>query len=208
MKYLFLLLLCGSHLLLRETSAADTSGSRYLWANETEIPADIVCDYTSVETGNRGTAFPENDPTDTLWGKDSLIFSSGSDAPTDSLPVTDSADAEREDTSFIVEDCMPEFPGGQQALREFFAMNLRYPEQARKDGIEGRVVAEVIIAQDGRPTEINIIQKVDPDLDKEVIRMLHSMPYWIPCKARQRGVRVRYVLPFNFRLSEDTTEDK
>lgn len=143
---------------------------------------------------------------DALWEKDSLIFSSGSGAPADSLPAADSADAEREDTSFIVEDCMPEFPGGQQALREFFATNLRYPEQARKDGIEGRVVAEVIIGPDGQPTHINIIQKIDPDLDKEVLRVLHAMPYWTPCKARQPGVRVRYVFPFKFRLPEDNAE--
>ncbi len=209
MKYLFLLLLCGPYLLIQGRSAGNTDQDLYLWASETEIPADIVCGYPPDETGNSDAAFPEKGSIDTVPGKDSLIFSPRSMVPTDSLPGADSADLGMDDAPFIViEDCMPEFPGGQQALREFFATNLHYPEPARKDGIEGRVVAEVIIEPDGQPTHINIIQKVDPDLDKEVIRVLHSMPYWIPCKARQRGVRVRYVFLFAFRLPEDHAEDQ
>ncbi|MCC8188491.1 MAG: energy transducer TonB [Bacteroides sp.] len=207
-KYIFFLLICGPHVWIRSTSARDTDRELYLWASETEVTASIVCGYPSGEEGNRCAVFPKNDPMDTFLGKDFLIFSGERGVPADSLPVTDSTDPDVENDPFVPIDCMPEYPGSQEAMKEFFARNLHYPEQARKDGIEGRVVAEVIIAPDGQPTHINIIQKADPDLDKEVIRMLRSMPYWIPCKAHQRGVRVRYVFPFEFRLPEDTVEDK
>ena len=101
---------------------------------------------------------------------------------------------------FTVVEVMPEFPGGQGALLKFLATNVRYPESAVKNGIEGRVSCS-FVGKDGAISEAVVIRGVSPELNEEALRVINSMPVWSPGKQRGKAVNVKYTVPVTFRLS-------
>ena len=102
---------------------------------------------------------------------------------------------------FTVVEVMPEFPGGQGALLKFLATNVRYPESAVKNGIEGRVSCSFVVGKDGSISEAEVIRGVSPELNEEALRVINSMPVWSPGKQRGKVVNVKYTVPVTFRLS-------
>lgn len=102
---------------------------------------------------------------------------------------------------FTVVEVMPEFPGGQGALLKFLATNVRYPESAVKNGIEGRVSCSFVVGKDGVISEAEVIRGVSPELNEEALRVINSMPVWSPGKQRGKVVNVKYTVPVTFRLS-------
>ncbi len=101
---------------------------------------------------------------------------------------------------FIVVEEQPEFPGGAEAMMAFLSENVKYPDIAKENGIQGRVVVNFVVEKDGSITEINIVRGVDPSLDMEAKRVIENMPKWKPGKQRGHEVRVRFTLPIDFRL--------
>ena len=102
---------------------------------------------------------------------------------------------------FKVVDQMPEFPGGVNAFVLYLQKNLRYPMKARKNGIEGRVLVQFVVEKDGRISDIDVIRSSGNEmLDKEAVRVIHSMPRWKPGSNKGKPVRVSYTAPINFRL--------
>lgn len=101
---------------------------------------------------------------------------------------------------FTVVEVMPEFPGGQGALLKFLATNVRYPESAVKNGIEGRVSCSFVVGKDGAISEAEVIRGVSPELNEEALRVINSMPVWSPGKQRGKVVNVKYTVPVTFRL--------
>jgi TonB family protein len=95
---------------------------------------------------------------------------------------------------------MPQFPGGQSALFQFFSQNIHYPEICEKKGIQGRVICSCVVDTDGSITDVQVKQSVDPNLDREAVRVIQSMPKWTPGKENGLPVRVRYTIPITFRL--------
>ena len=110
-------------------------------------------------------------------------------------------EVEEEDTQvfFIVEE-MPEFPGGELALRQFIANSIKYPVIAQENGIQGRVYVTFVVDADGSVSEPRIARGVDPSLDKEALRVVGMLPKWKPGKQRGKPVRVSYTVPINFQL--------
>jgi periplasmic protein TonB len=110
-------------------------------------------------------------------------------------------EVEEEDTQvfFIVED-MPEFPGGELALRQFIANSIKYPVIAQENGIQGRVYVTFVVDADGSVSEPRIARGVDPSLDKEALRVVGMLPKWKPGRQRGKPVRVSYTVPINFQL--------
>ena len=104
---------------------------------------------------------------------------------------------------FMIVEEMPEFPGGQDALREFIIENVRYPKVAHENGIQGRVFTRFVVETDGSVTEAQIVKGVDPSLDEEALRVVNAMPKWQPGRQRGENVRVSYTIPINFALSDD-----
>lgn len=100
---------------------------------------------------------------------------------------------------FIVED-MPEFPGGEMALRTFIANNIEYPAIAQENGIQGRVYVTFVVTKDGSVANASIARGVDPSLDKEALRVVNNLPKWTPGKQRGQMVNVSYTVPINFAL--------
>ncbi len=107
---------------------------------------------------------------------------------------------EDEEPIFAVAEEAPEFPGGQDALMKYLANNLNYPKAALTASISGRVIISFVIEADGTISNIKVVRGVNKDLDAEAIRVVQSMPKWIPGKQRGKAVRVQYTLPVKFVL--------
>jgi len=117
------------------------------------------------------------------------------------MQVATEKEEEKEEAAvfFIVEE-MPDFPGGQLALRKFIAQAIKYPVIAQENGIQGKVFVNFVVNKDGSVTAAKIARGVDPSLDKEALRVVNSLPKWKPGKQGGKPVRVSYTVPINFVL--------
>ena len=97
-------------------------------------------------------------------------------------------------------DQMPEYPGGMPALIEFLQTNVKYPADAEKQKVEGRVLVPFVVETDGSVTDVKLAKKAFPSLDAEGMRVVKAMPKWTPGKHEGKLVRVQYTLPINFSL--------
>ena len=95
---------------------------------------------------------------------------------------------------------MPEYPGGMSELFKFMGNNIKYPEQAKKKNIEGKVYVSFTIEKDGSITNIHILNGIGGGCDKESIRVVNNMPKWTPGENNGQKVRVEYTLPINYKL--------
>ena len=114
--------------------------------------------------------------------------------------TTSTAQTKKNDMVFDVVEVMPQFPGGQTAMLQYMMKNIKYPKQAMKEGIQGRVTVSFIVEKDGRVSNVRLLRSVQPLLDKEAIRVVKSMPKWSPGKQKGKPVRVRFNLPVMFKL--------
>jgi len=102
---------------------------------------------------------------------------------------------------FLVVEEMPSFGSGDaNGFRSFVSSNMRYPEVAAENGIQGRVFVQFVVEADGRLTNVKVIRGVDPALDREAVRVIESSPKWNPGKQRGKPVRVSYTFPITFVL--------
>ena len=102
--------------------------------------------------------------------------------------------------AFDVVEQMPQFPNGAAALMKFLSENVRYPEEAHKAGVQGRVIANFVVEKDGSITNAKVFKSVSPELDAEALRVICSMPNWTPGMQNGKPVRVKYTIPINFKL--------
>lgn len=104
-----------------------------------------------------------------------------------------------EQVFFIVED-MPEFPGGDDALRKYIANKVKYPEDAVKNGIQGKVYVTFVVSKDGSVANAKVVRGVDSSLDQEALRVIRELPKWKPGYQKGVPVNVSYTVPINFAL--------
>jgi len=102
---------------------------------------------------------------------------------------------------FDVVEKMPEFSGGQKALFDFLSKNIKYPKIAEENGFQGRVICSFIVEPDGSITNVRVVKSVAPWLDHEAVRVLQTMPKWIPGKQNGKPIRVKYTVPVTFSLN-------
>lgn len=96
---------------------------------------------------------------------------------------------------------MPSYPGGQKELMYFLSKSVQYPVECQKSGIQGRVICQFTVAKNGKIEGVKVVRSGGhPLLDKEAVRVLRSMPKWLPGKKRGEPVRVKYTVPVNFAL--------
>lgn len=105
-----------------------------------------------------------------------------------------------EEEVLLFADQMPEFPGGEQALRRFIAAAVRYPLVAQENGVEGTVFLSFVIDEEGQVTQIAVMRGVNSSLDKEAVRVVQNMPRWKPGRQAGRTVKVQYQIPIVFQL--------
>ena len=108
--------------------------------------------------------------------------------------------AEKNQQVFDIVEQMPEYPGGLPALLDYLNQNVKYPEDAEKQKIEGRVLAVFVVETDGSISNVEVVKPVFPSLDAEAVRVLAAMPKWTPGKQSGKLVRVKYTVPINFQL--------
>ena len=89
---------------------------------------------------------------------------------------------------------------GPSGLRKWIGDNMKYPAIAEENGIQGRVVCQFVVEKDGSISDVQVLQSVDPSLDKEAVRVVKAMPKWTPGKHGGAPVRVKYTVPLQFRL--------
>lgn len=92
----------------------------------------------------------------------------------------------------------PEFPGGEAALYKWLSENVVYPAEAKKDGVEGRVIVEFKITANGNIENARVLRSLHPALDKEALRVVNAMPKWSPGRMNGKPVNVTYMLPITF----------
>ena len=101
---------------------------------------------------------------------------------------------------FQVVEEMPEFPGGMGECMKFLGKNIKYPQISQENGVQGRVIVQFVVNQDGSIVDPQVVRGVDPYLDKEALRVISMMPKWKPGKQRGKAVRVKFTVPVMFRL--------
>ncbi len=120
--------------------------------------------------------------------------------PPAGFPDPPHASPDNSEVFFIVED-MPDFQGGgQDAFRRYIAENLRYPQAAAENGIEGRVFVQFTVMSDGTVQNATIVRGINPSLDREALRVVMSSPRWTPGRQRGQPVNVAFTFPINFVL--------
>ena len=107
---------------------------------------------------------------------------------------------------FTVVEEMPQFPGGMGEAMKFLAQNIKYPVAALQAKIEGRVIVQFLVKENGKVADIKVMRGVSPELDAEAMRVVGLMPDWIPGKQRGKAVAVKYTMPIMFRLQNQEPE--
>lgn len=94
----------------------------------------------------------------------------------------------------------PQFPGGDVALLKWISDHIRYPAMAQENNIQGRVTVQFVVTKTGSIGEVKVVRSKDPDLDKEAVRVVKSLPKFTPGKMNGHAVNVWYTLPIQFKL--------
>ena len=113
------------------------------------------------------------------------------------LPVKEE---ERISEVCTIPEQLPEFPGGASAMLAYVAQHLKYPEQAKKDRVEGVVLLRFIVLENGHIGEVQTIKSLEPHCDAEAKRVIKSLPPFAPGKHQGKAVRVWYTLPIRFMI--------
>jgi TonB family protein len=115
-------------------------------------------------------------------------------------PVPLAAEEKVSDEVFVVVEEMPQFPGGDKALMEYINVNIRYPESAKANNVQGRVILRFAVMATGKIDQVSVLKKVNPDIDSEAKRVIESLPDWIPGRQGGKPVNVWYSVPVTFQL--------
>ena len=105
-----------------------------------------------------------------------------------------------EATPFVVVEEMPMYPGGDAALLKYIGENTQYPEIAKENNIQGRVIVRFCVTSKGGVSQVSILKGVDPELDAEAIRVVNTLPAFKPGKQGGKPVPVWYMVPITFTL--------
>lgn len=125
----------------------------------------------------------------------------GEDVVIKHIPVTVDEEVVVEDDIFVVVEENPQFPdGGTAGLLQYLGKNIKYPTIPQENGTQGRVTVQFVVNKDGSIVDVKVIRGVDPYLDKEAVRVISTMPKWIPGKQRGVPVRCKFTVPVTFKL--------
>lgn len=125
----------------------------------------------------------------------------GEDVVIKHIPVTVAEEVVVEDDIFVVVEENPQFPnGGTAGLLQYLGKNIKYPTIPQENGTQGRVTVQFVVNKDGSIVDVKVIRGVDPYLDKEAVRVISTMPKWIPGKQRGVPVRCKFTVPVTFKL--------
>ena len=142
--------------------------------------------------------------------KSITVIQSETDGETTSYNITSSGDLHVKptqpdnDSIYQIVDQMPEYPGGVEAMMKYVAENVKYPEKAKDEEISGRVFISFVIEKDGSVSNVEVKRGIGGGCDEEAVRVIKSLPNWKPGIKDGKPVRVSYMMPINFKLTDDT----
>jgi TonB family protein len=116
-------------------------------------------------------------------------------------PTITTTTSDPDDSVFTHVEQMPEFPGGTEKLMEFLGTNIKYPDDAFKEGVQGLVVVKFIVDKKGNVKDGVVVRGLSASTDKEALRVVGIMPQWTPGKQDGKDVDVFFTLPIKFRLT-------
>lgn len=137
---------------------------------------------------------------------DDLNKKGNTEAPTEDVVVEVKDEAPKvietpvQQEIFTVVEEQPGYPGGEEARISFLQQNIKYPEEAKEIGIQGKVFVTFVVEVDGSITDVRVLRGIGGGCDEEAIRVVKSMPKWVPGKQRGVPVRVQFNLPIKFTL--------
>ena len=106
------------------------------------------------------------------------------------------------DTVYQIVEKMPQYRGGEEAMMKYVADNIKYPQEAKDKNISGRVFVSFVIEKDGSVNEVKVVRGIGGGCDEEAARVIKGMPKWEPGMQKGKPVRVNYMMPINFKLSD------
>lgn len=112
-----------------------------------------------------------------------------------------SAKSDADGSAIAVYSELPRYPGGEQAMYQFIAENMKYPRKAMEEGTEGSVVVAFTVTTDGSTADVKVVRPVSPELDAEAVRLIKAMPKWEPGIKDGKAFNAHYTLPLKFRLT-------
>ena len=115
-------------------------------------------------------------------------------------PKTETAPVSGDNKVYETVEQMPEYPGGVVEMTKFLQRNIQYPANAAKNEVEGRVILQFVVEKDGQIGDVKVVRSVDPELDAEAMRVVKSMPNFIPGRQDGKPVAVLYTIPISFKL--------
>lgn len=157
-----------------------------------KFTAPVVVEDTTIETG--------------LTSMDDLNKTSSNEAPAEEVEVEIKDEGPRvietpvQAEIFTVVEEQPGYPGGEEARIGFLQQNIKYPEEAKELGIQGRVFVTFVVEVDGSISDVRVLRGIGGGCDEEAIRVVKAMPKWVPGKQRGVPVRVQFNLPIKFTL--------
>ena len=107
-----------------------------------------------------------------------------------------------EDTVYQIVEQMPQYTGGEEAMMKYVAENIKYPQAAKDKNISGRVFVGFIVEKDGSVSTVKVLRGIGGGCDEEAVRVISSMPKWKPGIKDGKPVRVSYMMPLTFKLTE------
>ncbi len=107
------------------------------------------------------------------------------------------------DGLYMIVEKMPAFPGGHERLLDYVTSNIKYPKEAEKKGIEGRVYVSFVVNEDGSVSDVKVLRGIGGGCDEEATRVVENMPNWEPGMQEGKPVKVAYNLPVMFVLKAD-----
>ena len=120
----------------------------------------------------------------------------------DEIIVEEKKPEPKKEEIFTAVEQMPQFPGGEAELIKYVTNHIKYPTMAAENNIQGRVVVKFVVKKDGSVGEVQVLRGKDPDLDKEAVRVVRTLPKFIPGKMNGQAVSVWFTLPINFKLQQ------
>lgn len=117
------------------------------------------------------------------------------------FPSDDKPAAPGSKTVYRSVEQMPQFPGGEAALMKYLKSHINYPPMAAMNDIQGNVIVQFVVNEDGSVGEVKVVRSLDKDLDREAIRVVKSLPKFTPGRHKGKAASVWYTLPVPFKLN-------